>query len=728
MRQLRSPWYFAFFLFLFATDATAQEAPPFGSTPVTTHGALSVSGTKIIDQYGRAVSFAGNSFSWSNTYWGAEEFYNADVVNWLQEDWGSTILRVALGVDEVSGYLDFPEANLNRVKTVIDAAIANDMYVIIDWHSYEAHNYRPEAIAFFQQMALEYGDKPHLIYEIYNEPVHVSWADTVKPYAEAIISAIREIDPDNMIIVGTPTWSQDVDIASLDPITGFDNIAYTLHFYAATHGDALRQKAQTAINNGLPLFVTEWGTVEATADGPVDPEETDLWIDFLEQNHISHCNWSVTGKDEGATITLPGANPLGGWSEDDLSESGLIAKEIIGRWPRYVVDRSGAYPDGVPHAIPGFINPTHYDYGGLGVAYFDTTAGNFNNGVRQDEDVDASNRILGWIAEGEWVEFSVNVETAGRYFVSCEVASPIDGAFHLEFGEQNVTETIDVPSTGSWGIIDIVGSMINLEAGEQKMRVVMGAGSFNLAEIHFDFIEQDLVDPTITIESIAPTELILGTPQVPAKGRNYIKLEGTYSDDVAVDQIRVLVHDSTEDLFWNGSSWSTKWSWFAPTTGDLPASDNDWSYTLDLRVGNRYVVIAWAWDTSNNVALTETRRTTVPAATTSITDEVAPVVTIDSIDVAELNSEVSTATISGSSTDECLVDRNRLMVYNSTTKLFWDGSAWTSKWSWFSPSTDLNQWSYTLELPVASKFKVSAWSWDSSGNKTVISSKVATEN
>ena len=143
-------------------------------------------------------------------------------------------------------------------------------------------------------------------------------SDTVKPYAEAVISAIREIDPDNMIIVGTPTWSQDVDIASRDPIENFDNIAYALHFYAATHGESLRQKAQTAIDNGIALFVTEWGTVEATADGPTDAEETERWMNFLEANHISHCNYSITGKVEGATITVPGANPLGGWSDDCL--------------------------------------------------------------------------------------------------------------------------------------------------------------------------------------------------------------------------------------------------------------------------------------------------------------------------------------------------------------------------------------------------------------------------
>ena len=80
-------------------------------------------------------------------------------------------------------------------------------------------------------MALEYGAFPNVIYEIYNEPLNVSWSNVIKPYAMSVISIIREIDPDNLIIVGTPNWSQRVDMAAQDPIVEFENIAYTLHFY-----------------------------------------------------------------------------------------------------------------------------------------------------------------------------------------------------------------------------------------------------------------------------------------------------------------------------------------------------------------------------------------------------------------------------------------------------------------------------------------------------------------
>lgn len=306
-----------------------------GSNPVDIHGQLSVSGTKIVDQNNNIVSFAGNSFFWSNTGWGADKYYNANVVNWLKNDWNTTIVRAAMGVEDYGGYLTDPVGNKNRVKAVVDAAIAEGLYVIIDWHSHNAENYQADAISFFQEMAQTYGNNPHVIYEIYNEPLQVSWSNTIKPYAEAVISAIRAIDPDNLIIVGTPTWSQDVDAASYDPITSSTNIAYTLHFYAATHGASLRQKAQTAMNNGIALFVTEWGSVSASGNGSVDYAATDTWISFLETHDISHANWSLHDKNEGASVLIPGASSNGGWSASDLTASGTKVKSIVSNWQQH---------------------------------------------------------------------------------------------------------------------------------------------------------------------------------------------------------------------------------------------------------------------------------------------------------------------------------------------------------------------------------------------------------
>ena len=133
---------------------------------------------------------------------------------------------------------------------VVDAAIENGVYVIIDWHS---HNLRQEeAKEFFTQMATRYKGVPNVIYEVFNEPVEDSW-EQVKAYSVEVIKTIRAIEPDAVILVGCPHWDQDIHLAADDPITGYSNIMYTLHFYANTHGQWLRDRADYALGKGLPI-------------------------------------------------------------------------------------------------------------------------------------------------------------------------------------------------------------------------------------------------------------------------------------------------------------------------------------------------------------------------------------------------------------------------------------------------------------------------------------------
>lgn len=294
--------------------------------------AITTSGNKVLIGT-KEQSLAGSSFFWSNNNYGGERYYNNATVSWLKSNWQSTIVRAAMGVEDSGGYIDDPVSNRNRVIALVDAAIANDVYVIIDWHSHRAEDNQAAAVTFFTDMANRYGDSNNVIFEIYNEPIDTSWSQ-IKAYSNVVIDAIRGAGSDNLIIVGTPFYSQRVDEAAAAPITGFANIAYTLHFYAGTHGNDLREKATTALEAGIPLFVSEWGTVNASGDGGVDIAETQRWMTFLRTNNISHLNWAVNDKQEGASIIKRGTSTAGNWPDSALTTSGQLVRSIIREWPQ----------------------------------------------------------------------------------------------------------------------------------------------------------------------------------------------------------------------------------------------------------------------------------------------------------------------------------------------------------------------------------------------------------
>ena len=291
--------------------------------PVSKHGALKVEGVQMVDSKGQPVMLRGVSFGWHN-WW--PRFYNAEAVASLATDWGCTVVRAAMGVVPDRGYLKDPESSEKLICDVVDAAIENDIYVIIDWHSHGIQ--QEEAKAFFKKMATKYGKYPNVIYEIFNEPERQSWEE-VKAYSEEVIKTIREVDPDNIILVGSPHWSQDVDVAAANPITGYSNLMYTLHFYAASHHKFLRDKADVAIKKGLALFVSECAAMEASGNGPIDYKQWAEWLKWMEGNKVSWVVWSISDKDETCSMMLPTSPSNGGWNETNLREWGILSRKTI---------------------------------------------------------------------------------------------------------------------------------------------------------------------------------------------------------------------------------------------------------------------------------------------------------------------------------------------------------------------------------------------------------------
>ena len=266
--------------YLKAQDAIISQSTGGKQTIVDYLGLIHAKGNKIVDKNNNPVALHGMSLYWSQ--WGGQ-FYNADCIRWLRDDWKCTIVRAACGVRK-GGYLSNPDRELARIKTVIDACINLGIYVVVDWHDHCAENHLQQSKEFFQTIAKEYGNTPNIIYEIYNEPVKVSWSDVIKPYAEEIIKIIRQHDSKNLIIVGTPSWSQDVDIAAAQPIAD-TNIAYTFHYYSSDkwHKQNLRNKVVSAVQKGVPIFITEYGISEANGNGLIDSTETAKWFSFVDR-------------------------------------------------------------------------------------------------------------------------------------------------------------------------------------------------------------------------------------------------------------------------------------------------------------------------------------------------------------------------------------------------------------------------------------------------------------
>ncbi|QEC44320.1 glycoside hydrolase family 5 protein [Pseudobacter ginsenosidimutans] len=291
---------------------------------VNTVAPLQVTGTQLSNSKGESVSLYGMSFGWSCFH---PRFYTKGAVQWLKDDWKVNVVRAAMGVEHEDGYLRNPNGNIQRVETVVDAAIEEGLYVIIDWHS---HNiFTRDAKLFFDSMSRKYGQYPNVIYEIFNEPTRDQTWKEVKAYSIELINAIRKNDPDNIILVGNTEWDQRIDLVQQDPIKDVSNIMYTVHFYAGTHKQWLRDRTDEAIRNGIPVFISESAGMEASGDGKIDDVEWKKYIDWIVKNKLSWISWSVSDKEETCSVLLKSAASTGHWKTSDLRESGIKTRQYL---------------------------------------------------------------------------------------------------------------------------------------------------------------------------------------------------------------------------------------------------------------------------------------------------------------------------------------------------------------------------------------------------------------
>jgi endoglucanase len=358
-------------LFLMACVDDSDLPPVVAATPfipaVTRHGDLSVSDGKLRDSNGAAVQLCGMSTHGIQYF---DDFYTENAIKALgaEEGWRADIIRISSYVNEGYGhgiYLDDIEYWRNRIDQLVSYATENNMYAMIDWHMLspgDPNNYLAEAKEFWDYMSKKHGNNDNVLFDICNEPNNeglVSWKENdngvwvtdktivegksvdwgmIKNYANEIIPIIRGNGSGNVIIVGTPDWAsspQKVIGNELD----FENIMYSMHFYADSHGSSYRVNVQTAIDAGLPIFVTEFGTQNSAGEGPNNEDESDKWLDFLDDNEISWCNWNYSddwrsGAVFKKSVSFSSVSPVEAYyNRANLKESGEYIMDRL--WSRF---------------------------------------------------------------------------------------------------------------------------------------------------------------------------------------------------------------------------------------------------------------------------------------------------------------------------------------------------------------------------------------------------------
>ena len=300
--------FMSFALAVFATQS-------FG---IAKYGQLSIKNAHFVNAAGQNVQLKGMSmYAWTPA---AINFYNTSCMNHLAQDWKCTAIRIP--------YMSSGSVSMAHLDSVIQGCVNNGMYAIVDWHG-GSNSDVASPTKFFQTVATRWHTVPNIMYEPQNEPT-VAWS-AIKPYMETVIKAIRAIDPTNIIICGDPSWDQQPQAAAADPITDATNIAYTMHFYAASHPvGSYGPGIKTAMSKGCAIFITEYGTCNASGHAPLNLPATTAWYNFLDSNMIGSTNWGVEAEDlDGAAAFTKAASSTGPWPDNVLNGDATFVRTYI---------------------------------------------------------------------------------------------------------------------------------------------------------------------------------------------------------------------------------------------------------------------------------------------------------------------------------------------------------------------------------------------------------------
>ncbi|XVV06923.1 glycoside hydrolase family 5 protein [Actinosynnema sp. CA-248983] len=315
-----------------ALVAPPASALPAGS-PAAVNGQLKVCGVKLCNRHGKPIQLRGMSTHGIQWYARCVKSQSLDA---LANDWKADVLRISMYIQE-GGYETNPRKFTDMVHGYIEEATKRGMYALVDWHQLSPgdpnHN-TARAKTFFKEIANRHKNKTNIIYDIANEPNGVSWS-RVKSYAEQVIPVIRAEDPDSLVLVGTHGWAtfglsdgknpQEV----VNNKVNASNVMYTFHFYAASHGSAYLNTL-SRVADQVPVFVTEFGTQEASGDGRDDFTQAQKYLNLLAAKKISWVNWNFSDDERSGAVFKPGTcagtsftgtsklKPAGVWVRDRI--------------------------------------------------------------------------------------------------------------------------------------------------------------------------------------------------------------------------------------------------------------------------------------------------------------------------------------------------------------------------------------------------------------------------
>jgi endoglucanase len=215
------------------------------------------------------------------------------------------------------------------LRPAVDYATEKGLYVIIDWHYVGGTAAHPDTtVAFWSDIAPRFKDDSNVLFELFNEPTDGgSWATTTNPNMQAWFDQVRKDAPDNLILVGSANWDQQVGDAVTSPLEG-TNIVYTAHMYPQHWQIAYLQDQITTAAASAPVFVTEWGFEESQMAALLQGTITsygDPFKQFLEERHLSWSAWCASSSwnppmfNTDYTLRV-GEGEMGGFVKDWLYE------------------------------------------------------------------------------------------------------------------------------------------------------------------------------------------------------------------------------------------------------------------------------------------------------------------------------------------------------------------------------------------------------------------------